>query len=169
MKRLLFGLLVVFAFLPSASFSQTFIDVVKSSVTPTVTAASTNYSAGDSIGGKLSFTGVPNEGIIQSIQVVDEGAEAKSMELCLFDGDLAATVTDNGAFDADDADLLNLVGCSVVSDFGSFADNGRGQVTNIGLPYKADVNTLYGVLIDRAGGYYYDATDALTVTVTIYR
>jgi hypothetical protein len=143
----------------------------KSSVTPTVTAATTNYTAGDSIGGKLTFSNVPDEGLVNTVIVADEGAEAKNMELWLFSEDLAATVTDNGAFNPDDADIPNCVGVIPIAVFNSGASNGIGQAKQCGVSYvlTPGASKLYGVLVDRVGSYYFDATDAVTVTLQILR
>lgn len=144
---------------------------VKSSLTPTVSAGATNYAVGDSIGGKLTFLNVPDEGVVNTVITADEGAEAKAMELWLFDTNLTAAVTDNGAFNPDDADIPNCVGVIPINVFATVASNGIGQAKQCGVSYRLEpgASRLYGVLVDRAGGYVFDATDALTIVLHILR
>lgn len=167
MKKLLLGVI----FIAANASAQAYVsgNYYTSSVTPTVTAAATNYTIGDSIGGVLTFTGMPDEGIINNIIVVDQGAEAKAMEICFYSA--TVTATDNAAFDPTDAQLLTSLGCVGVSTFSTFSDNGIGQSLGAGITYHLTpgASTVYGVLIDKAGGYLFDATDAVTVALKVLR
>lgn len=75
-------------------------------VTPTVTAGA--YSAGDVIGGELTFSGVPRRGIILGAYVKDKSANGVNTSLVLFKGDIT-TIADNAAFDLTAADENALI------------------------------------------------------------
>jgi hypothetical protein len=143
----------------------------KSSFTPAVTAATTNYTVGDSIGQKLTFSNVPDEGLINTVLLADKGPANKNVELWLFDADLAAVITDNGAFTPTNADILKCVGIIPIAVFNSAAANGVGQAKQCGVSYvlTPGESKLYGALVDRTGGYVFSATDAVTVTLQILR
>lgn len=108
-------------------------------------------------------------GIIQSVIVTDLGAQAADLDVYFFDTELTnTTFTDNGAWDVDDTDLLNLIGVAAVTDWRSLADNSNGQALNLGMPFTllASMTTIYAVLISRGTPTYASTTD-LTLRVAI--
>jgi hypothetical protein len=152
----------------STAFAQTHGETRKVCVTPTVDTGA--YAPGDNIGGLLTFpnalTGA-HGGLVQNALLVDQGAEGKQVELCIFDTiPSASTFTDQAAQAIADASLSKIAGCGTFADFSSFSNNGIGQIKNLSLSVAAPTTTLYGVLIDREA-VTYDAAGAVSVCITV--
>lgn len=86
--------------------------LVRKTATPTISTSA--YTAGDAVGGLLTFSNVARASggtaYIESAVLLDKDKEAAAAyELWLFDRTFTAT-TDNAAFDPSDADLANLLG-----------------------------------------------------------
>lgn len=135
--------------------------------TPTITAGA--YTAKDAVGGKLTFAGVGNKGLINSLVISDKTTQAAELVLVLFDQDFTPTA-DNAPFDPSDADLANCGGFIrvIASDYQAFADNGVATLTGIGLPYKlaAAGTSLYGQLMC-TGTPTYASTSDLTAKLGV--
>lgn len=173
MKRIL-GFILAVALIAPAAQAQTPVTAGKvRTVCVTPTISDTAYATADVIGGKQTIANAMRSGIftgvMQNIMVLDIGAEAKSIEICIFNQDpSASTITNDAAVDFADADLSKIAGCTTVSDFSAFADNGIGQAKNLGLAIDTSGGTsLYAVAIDRSTGATYDSTAALTFCYTI--
>jgi hypothetical protein len=133
-------------------------------VTPTVTAATTNYTAGDCIGGKMTVPSAfsTSQGTLKRIIMVDEGAEAQDVDVVIFKADpSASTFTDNAACAIADADLLKIVDVIPIRNHYAFSDDGA-SVAATDTPIYAAGTGFWAVAIARGAGYLYDATDALT-------
>lgn len=133
-------------------------------ITPTVTAAATNYTAGDCIGGKMAVPSAftSTEGTLKRIVMADEGAEAQDVDVVVFNADpSASTFTDNAACAIADADLLKIVDVISIRNHYAFSDAGA-SVAATDTPIYAAGTGFWAVAIARGAGYLYDATDALT-------
>jgi hypothetical protein len=131
------------------------------------------YSAGDAVGGKLTFSEAVAKGqfsgVIDSLVLIDLAKQAIETDLYLFDRDFTAT-NDNAAFDPTDADLANCIGVItlVAGDYKACSDNHVACKSNVNLPFAlaADGSTLYGQLVTRGTPTYVAAGD-LTVKLGV--
>ncbi|ESQ90125.1 hypothetical protein ABAC460_10230 [Asticcacaulis sp. AC460] len=119
-------------------------------VSPAVTAGA--YSAGEVVGGKLTFDGVMGalfSGVIQSLRVNCKSVQSTGLKLYLFrDDPTSSTFTNNEAPVIHVNDYNKLVS---VLTLGA-ADNGLGthtiwELPNIGKAVASASDDLYGVLI----------------------
>lgn len=72
-------------------------------ITPTIAVSTGAYSAGDSIGGKITLSGVARQAgrgaTLRNIHILDRAAQSLVGSILLFNADpTAATITDNAAF-----------------------------------------------------------------------
>lgn len=118
--------------------------------TPTITAGA--YSAGDAVGGKLTFANAARvsggKGVINSITLVDDGNVKAALELWLYNQDFTAN-NDNATFDPSDADNENLVGVIPIygTDYFSANDNACACLRGLGLEFQlVSTTSLYGQL-----------------------
>lgn len=141
------------------------------SATPTISNASI-YAAKDAVGGIMTFASAARAsggtGVLRGVTVIDKGQQiTHALDLLLFDQTVAGTVTDNAAFDPDDATLANLVYAgSIVATTGwkDFNDNAVAQVS-CEVPYVCAATSLFGVLVARGTPTYTSTTD-LTVVLS---
>lgn len=119
-------------------------------VTPTVTASA--YTAGNVVGGKLTFSSMLDtalSGILQSIHVVSKTALTAGLKLYLFNADpSSSTFTDKSAPSIHASDFAKLIGVYPLSQ----PDSGLGThavwlLDSIGKLFNASGSTLYAVLI----------------------
>lgn len=129
-------------------------------LTPAVSAGA--YSAGDIVGGLLTFPiagGKPSVVMVTGAQVSIKAAVTSTLSLLLFDADPSATTqTDNAALSLNVADLAKLIKAVPVSAPGgvsSLFDLGTPNVYSadgLNIPCRcADGQNLYGLLIDGTG------------------
>jgi hypothetical protein len=137
-------------------------------LTPTVTAGA--YTAGDAVGGLLTFTNagrVSAEGsVLTDVLIVDDAGQDAELELWLFNQTFTA-MSDNAAWAPSEADLENCI--VVVSTVGStWRAAGTPSVVNIETQRRIDITgtSLFGQLVTR-GTPTYAATDDLTVKVKL--
>ena len=125
-------------------------------VTPTVTAGA--YSAGDIMGGLLTFdTGMAKNKLILLNKVVFmiKAAGTPALTLHLFDADPSSTTkTDNAAYSLNAADAFKLIDSYAVSD--TVVDHGtpnsyRIAYINDVIRPAADTAIFYGLLVDGTG------------------
>ncbi len=141
------------------------------SQTPTITAGA--YSAGDALGGKLTFAGAARAaggtGVIHSVVLTDAAKQDANIDLVLFDQDFTATA-DNAAFDPSDEDLANVIGIIPIysTDYADFNDNSAACVRQVGMQFKCSGTgtALYGQMVIRDADTY-AATDDVTVKLMI--
>lgn len=175
MKRILFALLLLVPWVAAAQPAMYLKGITQSvSVQPAVTAATTNYDAGDCVGGKMTVTSAfnasPGSGVLQSVIMADEGAEGKNIDVVIFATDPSgSTFTNNSPCAIADGDLAKVAGVVHLTDHVSFATEGVAQSLNNSIPIDAGAATFYAVAIARESTYYYDATDALTFTFIVWR
>jgi hypothetical protein len=141
--------------------------------TPTITAST--YTAGASLGGKLTLANATRiaawSGTIQSITVSDLAKANNAIDFLFFvaGNPTSTTFTDHSTLDVDDGDLLNSRLVSFPSTaYTSLNDNSVGTLANIGLPFKLTTGTtLYAAAIAR-GTTSYASTSDLTFTFAIW-
>lgn len=142
------------------------------SVTPTITAGA--YSAGDAVGGLLTFALAVNEfvrtGRIVNVAVIDKAGESADIDLFLFDATFTPTA-DNAAWPTTSpAEAFigsNCIGVvSVVSgDYAAYS-GGTMAVVEVDMPIVLASTTLYAQAVTRDTPTY-AATDDLTFRLTI--
>lgn len=143
-------------------------------VAPTVTAGA--YSAGDVVGGVLTFADAARAsggcGMIQSVVVTDRGNVGSALKLILFSGSPSSAIADNGAFawGTDDADMAKYQGeIDIAStDYTTLATKKVATIPNVGLLYACDATSLYGYLVC-SGTPTYAATTDLAVRLGVLR
>jgi len=147
-----------------------------SDATPVITAGA--YSAGDAVGGKLTFSNVctpyNTSGTIVQAHCIDKAKQNALLHLVLFDRDFTATA-DNAPFVVVDADLPHIVAVLVfsVANYISFdtASIGLLDIVNYTLsrPFILhDGGTdMYGQLRVKTSTPTYTATDDLRIELII--
>jgi hypothetical protein len=121
-------------------------------VTPTVTNGA--YSAGDIMGGLLTFPcGTNGTLLINEVQVALKAAVTPSLTLVLFTADPAATTqTDNAAYSLNAGDVFKVraaIPVTTLYDHGTPNTYRSGAINLIATPASGD--KLYGLLIDGTG------------------
>ena len=140
------------------------------SANPTVSAASA-YTAGDAVGGKLTFEGCPETGLIHHLIIVDDDKENAEMDLFLFNADFTA-VSDNAAFSVAAADMDNLITVINVATYRDGSSCGVAVKENLSIPFELGNSTgrMYGQLVTRGTPTYTNTTDIqLRLAVLPYR
>lgn len=97
--------------------------------TPTITAGA--YSAGDALGGELTFEGMPSGYVIQSVMVIDKGNQDAEIDIFFFSEDFTPTA-DNAAFAPSAADLENCIGVVNIPAANYFNAGTNGHVAYVG-------------------------------------
>lgn len=149
--------------LPASVYSRT----SKVVVAPTVTAAA--YTAGNVVGGLMTFANVfdsANSGMLQSIRVRSKSVQTTPLKLYLFAASPTGTYTDKTAPAASAADALAIIGPFPLTS----ADSGLGTETTwvldaIGAAIVGASANLYGVLV-ATGSPTWASTSDISVELT---
>ena len=141
----------------------------KSTVTPTITAGA--YSAGDVVGGLLTFTLANTrgaDGIVRSVRIADGDNEKAACKLWLF-AEQPITIADNAAFAPTDNDISKCVGviAFAAADYTTASANAFAAKHERGIDFTDTNGTLWGYLVADATPTYGTTTD-LTITITTY-
>ncbi len=136
------------------------------SQTPTVTAGA--YSAGDAVGGLLTFANAARSsgdgGVIKDVLILDDAGQDAELELWLFNAPFTP-MADNAAWAPSEADLRKLVAIVSTADGAWFAA-GTPSAARVECSQRYDCATtsLFGQLVTR-GTPTYAATDDITVVL----
>ena len=136
------------------------------SQTPTVTAGA--YSAGDAVGGLLTFANAARAsaagGVIKQVIILDDAGQDAETELWLFNATFTA-MADNDAWAPSEADLRKLIGIVSTVDGSWFAAGtpSAARILDVGR-YDLAGTSLFGQLVTR-GTPTYAATDDVTIIV----
>ena len=137
-------------------------------LTPTITAGA--YSAGDAVGGLLTFANAGRasaEGsVLTDVLLIDDAGQDAELELWLFDRTFGA-IADNGAWAPTEADLENCIAVVSTVD-GTWRAAGTPSVINIEVTRRIDITgtSLFGQIVTR-GTPTYAAVDDLTVKIQL--
>jgi len=118
------------------------------------------YASGDALGAVTQFTGIPERGVIMSVEVIDRDKEEVNLDLVLFSVEPGGTAA-NAAFAPSDAELSNSQGEVLVNTWKTYSTNSKGIVDNVGLPYEAPNGNLYFQCVTRGTPTYTAVTDLL--------
>lgn len=137
--------------------------------TPTVTAGA--YSAGDCVGGKLTFAAATREagggGVIKDMLIIDDAGQDVEMELWLFASDFTSP-GDNAAWAPAEDDLEIL--CAIISTAdGAWFAAGTPSVARVECSQRFDLGSgtsLLGQLVTR-GTPTFANTDDITVNIGV--
>ena len=150
-------------------------DVVEITQTPTITAGA--YTAGDALGGLLTFANAVRAAgrgaVITKVVIIDTANQEAPVDLVLFNQTFTPTA-DNAAFNPSDADLANCIGYIDVAatDYSSFnQDNAvAAKSSGLGMPFPIVLvgTSLFGQMVVRDAPTY-AATDDLIIKLTIER
>jgi len=162
--------------------NRVIIPTASSVQTPTITTSA--YSAGQAIGGLLTFSLIANQmqgsGRITNVLITDISNQRSAIDLVLFSQTFTATAN-GSAFAPSNADLLNCIGFIniIAGSYSQFSANTAGivQVPNFKfvLPevsvvttdrIRAKETTLFGQLVSR-GTPTYATTTALSVSLIV--
>lgn len=135
-----------------------------------VVSASAAYTAGDAVGGKMTFNVGGNlanlVSLLRSAQVMDLGDQKAALFLMLFNQDFTA-IADNAPFAPTDADLRNCIGI-ITLPAASYADFGNASVcslANLNLTVQpSSGDKIFGQMWT-SGTPTYAAVDDLIVTL----
>lgn len=136
------------------------------SQTPTVTAGA--YSAGDAVGGLLTFANAARVagggGVIKDLIILDDAGQDAELELWLFNATITA-MADNAAWAPSEADLRKLVAIISTSDGAGFAA-GTPSAARVEASQRYDLTatSMFGQLVTR-GTPTFAATDDVTAIV----
>lgn len=148
------------------------------SVTPTVTAG--GYTAGDAVGGLLTFNNAVqgdanngpsdvNSGEIRSVVLIDKavGNTSTTYELWLFDTSYTE-IADNAAWAISDTIALTCVGVIPLTDVRASSNNLVYTARGVGLAFTIPSGTsLFGQLVCRGTAPTYGAVSDVKVRVVI--
>jgi len=129
-------------------------------VTPTVTAGA--YSAGDIVGGLLTFTvGADKHVLLNDIVFTIKPAITPALTIHLFDADPTSTTkTDNAAYSLNAADAFKLIDSLAVS--ATVTDHGTPNsyaIRGINKIFRPVGGAFYGLLVDGTGVTFVATTD----------
>lgn len=145
------------------------------SQTPTITAGA--YTAGDAIGGLLTFANAVrgsgrSRATITNVTIVDDAKQSAPIDLVFFNQTFTATA-DNAAFDPTDADMQNCIGYIDVAatDYAEFNDNGvAAKSSGLRMPFSFELvdggTSLFAQAVIRNADTF-TATDDLTIKITV--
>jgi hypothetical protein len=128
----------------------------ESILVPTV-STSPQYTAGDIVGGLLTFTNVGRVAngkvSLQTVEVTIKSNVTPNMRLILFSADPTSTTkTDNAALAVNAADVFKLRGSIGIAGWVNLNTAKFAQATGIARPYTTDAsNNLYAILVDDTG------------------
>src|SRR5215208_356011 len=114
----------------------------KTILTPTITVDTAQYSAGDSVGGKLTLSLALKAGhgaSLESLVVLDRANQKAAFELLIFESDpTVATITNNAAFVFSTDDLKVIARIAVAAaDYVTINSKAVAMLKNIGALLKA--------------------------------
>jgi len=147
--------------------------VVSASVSPSTTA----YSAGDLVGGLITFEDVIEAdyggGLIVHSSIVDLAKQSAALKLMLFNGSLSTgtgtTLTDNAAADIGDSDIKDKYIGHLTFTTGEYVvmnDNSAATNAEQIAFYLASGRDLYGVLVTQ-GTPTYTSGEVITIKLGI--
>ncbi len=143
------------------------VKVVEATSTPTITAGA--YSAGDVVGGRLSFSLQAASGVwlLKSVRIADDDNEKAACKLYLFNS-APTSIADNAAFAPAIADLQALVAIVTVAaaDFSTINSNAVALKESLASVFVVPGGTLYGYLVCDATPTYTATTD-LAITLLL--
>ncbi len=139
-------------------------------LTPTVTAGA--YTAGDVIGGLLTFSATlssqPGSGELREVMVYDNAKQQKALTLFLFDS-APSVIADNAAFNLSAADLRKCFAIVPIAIHKTYSTSTRGYsiARALSVPVFTDTDqSIYAYLVCDAAPTY-GATDDLTIGLSI--
>lgn len=137
---------------------------IKATVNPTI--GTDAYTAGDVVGGLLTFTfsGLTvNGGILNQLIMVDEDNVGGTLTLYLFE-EAPDTIADDAAFASAISidDMNKLIGIHTLPSPTTVNSIDFYHTTDINDVFTTTNNSIYGFLVDSTGGTWTNA-DALTI------
>jgi len=134
--------------------------------TPTVTAGA--YTAGDAVGGLLTFANAARVsgggGVIKNMLIVDDAGQDAELELWLFNQTFTA-LSDNAPWAPAEADLENLI-CILTTSDGAWFAAGTPSAARVEASQRYDLTgtSMFGRLVTR-GTPTFAATDDVTIKI----
>jgi len=121
---------------------------------PTVTNGA--YSAGDIVGGLLTFGSVAQYDaqplVVTGVQIISKAAVTPAWTLILFSADPSSTTkTDNAAYSLNTADAFKVVATIPVTTIYDHGTPNSWRAEGLGIVVAPTARALYGLLIDGTG------------------
>lgn len=140
------------------------------SQTPTITAGA--YSAGDTVGGLLTFANAARVaglgGVIKNMLIIDDAQQSVELELWLFNQTFTP-IADNAPWAPSVADLENLIAI-ITTESGDWFESSNQGVADVEASKRFDLiaagTSLFGQLVTRATPTFVATTD-LTVKIAL--
>lgn len=133
------------------------------SITPTITAGA--YSAGDVVGGLLTFNVGYPYGTVRSVILVDDAAQDVPLKLYFFNT-APTTIADNAAFSGlAEADYEKFIGSVAISLYDTAVN--AAYVQDADVSFSLD-SPLFAYLVTDGSTPTYAATDDITVTLILW-
>jgi len=142
-------------------------------LTSTLTVTATAYEALDLVGGKNTLSGAvrasAGSGVIQSVVIADQAAQAGSYDVVYWSADPSGTTfTDEAALDIADADLLKIICVIPVTTTATFNDNGVSASNNAGCAFEVPSGTsIYMAVVARSTPTFAANTDVQVRTTIL--
>lgn len=111
------------------------------------------YAAGDHMGTLITLTGLLgdfNQGLLESLAVVDKGKQSKGFTVLLFSSEPTLVSVDNAALDISDADVASkcLGAFSVAAaDYDALNASSVATIKNIGIELTGTDGAVYAMLM----------------------
>ena len=137
--------------------------------TPTITAG--GYTAGDNVGGLLTFEYAARDagggGVIKDVIIVDDASESIATELWLFNQTFTAGA-DNAVWTPVEAELHNLITVVSTNDGTYYTGGATATIAIVEVARRYDITgtSIFGRLVTR-GTPTYNATDDITVRISL--
>ena len=136
--------------------------------TPTISNGAV-YASGDQVGGVMTFAVARSNGRggrITGVKIVDKAAQSATLELHLWRGSAAPTVTssDNGVANVTDAnwDMTNYLGCVVLASYQVFSGNSVASAAcSVDFTCDSGNDDVYGLLVVRGTPTYGSTSDLI--------
>lgn len=167
--KTLFAVFLAVLMAASPAFSDTTVRTLSKNVTivPTITAGA--YSAGDAVGGKMTFpsaTASRKTAVLSTVVIVDEADQGAALDLVCFNQSFTAT-SDNVALAISDADAQNLIAWVSIgaSDYVDVGGAKVAVIANIGQLVTTSGGRDIHCQMKTTGTPTYAATDDLRVTL----
>jgi hypothetical protein len=135
-------------------------------ITPSITVDTAAYSAGDTVGGKITLTNAlraaGHNAVLQSIHILDRSNQKPTGSILIFNADpTAATTTDNQAFVYSTDDLKEIARIPVATaDYATINSKAVANLSNLGRVLSAASGTsLYTVFVTDGAPDFVAGTD----------
>lgn len=134
-----------------------------------LSTGSPGYTAGDQLGGQLTFTNAlrtTGSGTIATATLVDSANVVGAIDLYLF-SQAVTPAADNAPVNFSDADMQNFIGAISFPPPVSFVNNRAATVPAIGLSLAVSGTTIYGYLATLTSHTFFNSATDISISLVI--